>query len=175
MHIIIINILLTLCHFNTKFLQVSRTNWSVSRLVPQLEPRERLLAIHLHLLCEVATFVVKFICQLCALCVDWHANYVCVVLGAWDWNWSVGIGFGKLYKMPDKAQPVTVALPMKIESNARFQLIPCLNSIMPYGSTVPLNLLTSCCGCSCSCSCPSCGVSRVLCEFTSWQVVVVFA
>lgn len=25
-----------------------------------------------------AKYVVKFICQLCALCVDWHANYVCV-------------------------------------------------------------------------------------------------
>lgn len=131
--------MLTFCHFNS-ILQVSRTNGSVARLVPHLEARERLPAIHLHLLCEVATFVVQFICQLCALCVDWHANYVCV--GALRLELECGYRFRETLKNARQSAAVTVALPMKIESNARFQLIPCLNSIMPYGSTVPLNLLT---------------------------------
>lgn len=37
------------------------------------------------------------------------------VLGHWDWNWSVGIGFGKLYKMPDKAQPLPLHCPWKLK------------------------------------------------------------
>lgn len=149
----------TLCHFNTKkcleFLWIDQGGRGYPFETQRTFAREYIL----YLLCKVATFVVQFICQLC-VCVCVYRLACTVRL---DGQRGRGIAFRRktLYKMPDKAQSIAVTvapLPMKIESNARLQLLPCLtNFIMPYGSTVQLNLLTiGSTHCRCRCCCPSC-------------------